>query len=140
MEETVREAWRKRALLGISDRVANVSGPCIHDGCGGQGFDLTDELCSTHFVTDVIANMEDVLHEANINWAAACVAESNQKEIWRCTCGFLGTFQERELHFNALHSDASVSHGPPVRNQVVRTTQTRAPSTHKQAIKLGDLG
>lgn len=102
-------------------RTAISTGPCMHDGCTLVGFDLTEDLCAGHFVTDVLANLEDLLHEANTNWSAAHTAEANAKLIWRCMCGFTADFQARELHFLAHNGDAD--HGPPAGHTLVQPTK-----------------
>ncbi len=121
VERRVYEAWGAKHSSG---RTATPIGACKHDGCSSQGYDLTDELCSVHFVTDVLAELEDILHEANINWLATCEAESRAKEIWRCQCGYAGTYAERDMHFMA--NDGSEGHGPPVCDSMVRSTPTRS--------------
>ena len=65
----------RKAYLGRANQVAIRDGLCVHSGCCNNGYDLTENLCPTHFVTDVLAKLEDILHEANLNWTAAVEAE-----------------------------------------------------------------
>ena len=108
---------RDKYIGRAGDRVATETGPCCHDGCTLVGFDLTEDLCSMHFVTDVLANLEDLLHEANTNWSGALTAEADAKLIWRCICGFSSSFSARESHFLAHNGDAD--HGPPAGRTLV---------------------
>lgn len=114
---------RTKYIGRAGDRTAMPTGPCAHGGCTLVGFDLTEDLCSMHFVTDVLANLEDLLHEANTNWSATHTAEANAKLIWRCICGFSSTFQARESHFLAHNGNAS--HGPPTGYTLFQPSKTQ---------------
>jgi hypothetical protein len=144
MEEIIRKNWHKRAAnLQASGPTATPTGECIHDGCNLSGWDRTEGYCSVHYVTNVVSEIEEILHDANENWIASVYAESNAKPIWRCICGFYDTYENRESHFMANDGDAG--HGPPIRNQLVQSTKTVASGgrkrvTEKQTINLDEVG
>ncbi len=105
-----RDVYEHYGQTHSSGLTAIAIGACEHNGCSSIGYDLTEHLCSVHFVTDVLASLEDLLHEANFHWLAACEAESNAKTIWRCACGMVGTYAERDKHFMA--NNGSPEHQP----------------------------
>lgn len=144
-----RKVYENYGRTHTSDRNSRPTGPCAHgagnyDSCNSEGYDLTEGYCSVHFVTNVLSKLEDILHEANFNWLATREAESHAaKSIWYCTCGYAGTYEERDKHFVA--HDGDVGHQPPVRNTVVQNQrEARSPRlrlTPKQAtINPDDVG
>ena len=116
-----REVYARAATRYRGDQPLKAvsTGTCIHDGCNDPGYDLTENYCSCHFVTNVLTELEDILHQANLQWAATVLAEHEKKEIWRCQCGFQGTFAQRDAHF--ADSDFRDGHGPPVADSPIRS-------------------
>ena len=121
MDNETRRKWSKHHFGPQTP--ATSTGPCEHvdDGgvaCPNLGYDLTDGLCSTHYVSDEIEFLEAGLRSANERWARVSEVESWRHEIWRCQCGFTGTYIERDAHF--LANNESSACGPPIKNAPTR--------------------
>lgn len=83
---------------------------CTHGGCVRPAYVELRHYCVDHFNDYVVTEAEKRLHALYQLWLRAGEVVQRGRHDWKCTCGFVSTYEERELHFQ---SNPSYDHLPP---------------------------
>jgi len=117
--ETNRRKWSKISPLNLNRHPNRPVSTCRFRLVVSQSWVRSDSRPrSTHYVSDEIEQLRRLSMTQTRDGSATCEAESWVKEIWRCTCGFSGSYVERDKHFVA--NDGDKSHTPPIKNAPTR--------------------
>lgn len=74
---------------------------CVYGGCVHKAYIELRHYCTQHFLDVVVRESERKTRALNELWLRACEAEQRGRHEWKCKCGFIGAYEQRERHFQS---------------------------------------
>jgi hypothetical protein len=134
-KESSRTTMRSRSRYFVPyDFELTPARACLQGGYVRPAYIELRHHCTQHYQDTIVRELERRTRAANEMWLRACEAEQRYRAEWKCKCGFIGTYDEREAHFVA---EPSYAHLPmSTRRYVLKDKLERQhvkPVMHKRA-------